>query len=664
MFIGDQRRIVFTGNESGDRVHGTGTIQRDNSGDIFNAMGFQTHAHAGHAAGFHLEHTRGLALTDHFKGSGIILRNLFQTEVRLFLLHRLDGIVQNSEVAQTQKVHFQQTQFFQRSHDVLADYRFIILRQRHIFVYRTLGNHHTGRMGGGVAGHTFQFTGRVDELFHTLIGFIQVRKRLAEPQRIIQRNVQRIGHLLGDDIHISIGHTQHTTHITDHTTGRHGTKGDDLRHMIIAVLAADIIHHLAAASIAEVHINIRHADTLRIQEALEIQAVFHGIHIRDVQAVGHDAARSAAAPGTHGDTAAFCIAHEVRHNEEIIGEAHLLDHVDLIVHLLAVFRCSFTVAGRIALCAQLAQVRCRVISFRQFEFRQMIFAKSKIQIAHIGNLRRIFHSVLIARKQSAHFLFGTKIEVLGFIAHTVFVIHRFTGLDAHEDIVSLRIFLAEIVGVIGTDKRNAGFLMQTQQAAVDFYLFPDAVILQFQIEVLRSEQFRQFQRIGFCVFILAVAQTLGNLAGQTGAQGDQALTVLTQQLHVDSGSDIEPLCPRHGHHIGEIAVAGLILAQQHQMTAFRVKLMLLVKSGTIPGRYIDLTADHRLDALSLAGTIKVDYAVHHAVVGDGTGGLPHLLYHLRKVLDTAGTVQQAELSMDMQVNKGHSASLLPLAVDS
>ena len=43
----------------------------------------------------------------------------------------------------------------------------------------------------------------------------------------------------------------------------------------VAVLSADVVHHLVPAGVAEVHVDIRHTHPLRVEEALEVQPVLH-----------------------------------------------------------------------------------------------------------------------------------------------------------------------------------------------------------------------------------------------------------------------------------------------------------------------------------------------------------------------------------------------------
>ena len=59
------------------------------------------------------------------------------------------------------------------------------------------------------------------------------------------------------------------------------------------------------------------------------------------------------------------------------------------------------------------------------------------------------------------------------------------------------------------------------------------------------------------------------------------------------------------------------------MVCLAVKRVHLVKARS--GRDIDLAADDGLHARRLRRLVKVDCAVHHAVVGDGDRVLPQLL---------------------------------------
>ena len=149
-------------------------------------------------------------------------------------------------------------------------------------------------------------------------------------------------------VYLGVRQVHHPPHIPHHAPGGHGAEGDDLGHMILAVLPADILNDLPPAGVAEVHVNIRHAHPLRVQEPLEIKPVFHRVDVRDVEAVANHGPRRAAPPRPHGDTRAPGVADKIGDDEEVVRKAHFLNHVLLILELFPV-GLIFTVASPVAL---------------------------------------------------------------------------------------------------------------------------------------------------------------------------------------------------------------------------------------------------------------------------------------------------------------------------
>ena len=503
-----------------------------------------------------------------------------------------------------------------------------------------------------MAGHALQRLGRINQLFDLRVRLIALRQRLAQAQSVVQRDVQGVGNLLRNGIHFCVGDVHHPSHVPDYAPGGHGAECDNLGHVVVAVLAAHIIHHFSPAGISEVHIDIGHADPLRVQEPLKIEVVLHGVDIGDVEAVGDHGTGGASTTGADGNAHALRVLHKIGHNEKIVCKAHFLNHVLLIFQLFPVFGV-LAVALPIALITELLQVRKAVIPRRKLKFRQMIGTKCEFQVASLRDFPCVLYSTLIVLKQRLHLLLRAEIKVLGLIAHPVLVVQRPSGLDAEQNIMGIRVCLMNIVGVIGADHGKPRLLVNPEQALVDDCLVPDAVILQLQIEVVRAEDVGQFQGVGLGVFVFPVPQHSGNLSGKAGREGNEAAAVLPQKVQVNPGLDIKALRPGHGYHIGEIAVSLLILTQQNHVAALRIKFMNLVKPGPPLGGHIDLTADDGLDALGQTGAIKINDAIHNAVVCDGTGGLPHLFDGFRQIPNPAGTVQKAVFSMDMQMHKRH-----------
>ena len=121
-------------------------------------------------------------------------------------------------------------------------------------------------MHGGMARQSLQPSAHVDQvmnLFVLLIKGLQLRVHLQCP---VYGNtlILLIGNHFCNPVHIGIGQIHHPPYVADHTLGRHCTEGDDLHHLIAAVFPAHIVNYLLPSLIAEVHVDIRHGNTLRV----------------------------------------------------------------------------------------------------------------------------------------------------------------------------------------------------------------------------------------------------------------------------------------------------------------------------------------------------------------------------------------------------------------
>ena len=87
--------------------------------------------------------------------------------------------------------------------------------------------------------------------------------------RLLKGNADFIGDKFGDAIHVRIIHAHGPAHITHRGLGLHGTKGNDLGHIIAPIFFSDIINDLAPPLVAKININIRHAFAPRIHKTLK-----------------------------------------------------------------------------------------------------------------------------------------------------------------------------------------------------------------------------------------------------------------------------------------------------------------------------------------------------------------------------------------------------------
>ena len=318
----------------------------------------------GNARTFKLEHTGGLALCQHGIRRIVIQRNIVQMKIRMLALHHLFRIRQHGEISQTQKVHLEQAQLFQRRHDKLRDHIAVICRERHIMIDRFIRDDNAGRVRGRMARHSLQTARRVDELMNGFIALIHLPQLLGRRERLINGNMQLGRNQFCHHIDVTIRNIERASDISNRVARRHRAERHNLCDMIRAILARHVINHFLPAFIAKIHVDIRHADAFRIQEAFKIQRILNRVKRGNIQTVGdHRACRRASA---RTDRNAMClgIVNKIPYNQEIIDKAHALNHIQLILQTLALFRVIWIIAAVKAFHAQLVQIFLRGVSLR------------------------------------------------------------------------------------------------------------------------------------------------------------------------------------------------------------------------------------------------------------------------------------------------------------
>ena len=58
-------------------------------------------------------------------------------------------------------------------------------------------------------------------------------------------------------------------------------------YTLVAVLLRDPVEYVRTPVIVEVHVDIRHGDTVGVEEALEEEVIANGVDICDTEAVGY-----------------------------------------------------------------------------------------------------------------------------------------------------------------------------------------------------------------------------------------------------------------------------------------------------------------------------------------------------------------------------------------
>ena len=109
-----------------------------------------------------------------------------------------------------------------------------------------------------------------------------------------------------------------------------GRERHDLGDVVRAVAFGGVADHVAAVALVEVHVDVGHGATPRVQEPLEDQAVAQRVDVHDAQAVRDAAPGRGAAARADADAGLARVTDEVPDDEEVVREAHVGDDAELL----------------------------------------------------------------------------------------------------------------------------------------------------------------------------------------------------------------------------------------------------------------------------------------------------------------------------------------------
>ena len=245
---------------------------------------------------------------------------------------QLDRLAQDRQVRQPQEVELEQAERLDGVHLVLGHQPVRVgrLLEGHQLGQRLTADDDAGGVRGRVAGDALEMPGEVDDPLDGRVGIdlaLEVRRDL---ERLVELDSQLVRDRLGDPVDLAVGVAQDAADVADRRAGQHGAEGDDLGHVVLAVLAPDVGDHLLTSPVLEVDVDVRHRDPVGVEEPLERELVEDRVDRRDPQRVGHDrAGRRAPARGL--DPLLAGERDEVGHDQEVARVAHRQDHAELVV---------------------------------------------------------------------------------------------------------------------------------------------------------------------------------------------------------------------------------------------------------------------------------------------------------------------------------------------
>ena len=603
-------QTVLTGDVAGNLVHGAGTVQSHHGDDVFQAVGLHLADDVAHAGTFQLEHARRIALGQHGVGGGIVQRQ--RRQIHLCPRHRLDmghGGGHHRQGFQPQKVELDQSCGFHPLHIELSD-RHIgpgIAVQRHQAVQRPVADHHPGGVGRGMAVQAFQLHAGIQQVRDGLFPFLLRLKFRLRFQGFFQGGGlgRIVGHQLADAVHLGIGQAHHPAHIAQHGAGLQLSKGDDLGHMVVTVFALDIANGFFAAVLTKVDIEVGHGDAFGVQEPFEQQTPAQRVQIGNGQGPRHHRPGTGTAARPHRNVVGLGPLDEIGHDQEVAGKAHVLNHAQFefgaltirFGHLFTLFRAhiggeDMLVQAHLQPFAGLDHQGLGLGQILHLVRRQDGLALGHHEGAPLGDHQGVVAGFGQIGEQGPHILGGFEI-MLGRQAATVFLGQHHRLGDTQQRIMGIEHIAGGEERFIGGHQRQIHPVGQIDQGRFDAVLDHGAVALQLHIQTSGKGGVQPLQQI-LGRRVLAFVQQASDGAERAAGQQDQAIGMAGQIVQTDLG-DLARVGFQKGlgHQMQQVFIAGLVLAQQHQIIGIGQTSVLGVDAVFAPHR--QLHPDDRLN---------------------------------------------------------------------
>ena len=334
----------------------------------------------------------------------------------------------------------------------------------------------------------------------------------------------------------------------------------------------------------------------------------------------------------------------------IVDIAHAADDRELIVEtLLILLGDVFAVAAVHPLLRHIFKILKVILISGHFKMRELCFAELKLDIAPLGYLGGSLDGVGIVRKEREHLLLAFQIELLRLELHARILAKGMVRLDADEHLLHLGILFGDIVDIVRSDERNPRLPRQLGEHRDYTPLLGQAVILNLEEEVVFAHYGAIPESFFLRALVVAAEQSARNFSREARRKCNKPLVIFFEELTVYSRFCIKARDESLRHKLYQILISCFIFAEQYQMIALGIEGMDFVKAGA--RRHIHLAADYRLYPALFRRAVKVDDAVHNAVVGHGNARLTEALHFVHKLLDAARAVKQAVFGMKMKVCK-------------
>ena len=474
----------------------------------------------------------------------------------------------------------------------------------------------------------------------------------------------------------------HLRRVLDRLLRLHGAERDHLGNLVLTPALGGVGDHLAAAAVVKVNINIGRGRTLRVEESLEEQAVFHRVDVGDGQRVGHKCTSRRATARPDADAHLTRVLNQLRDDEEVGRVALHVDDVDLVFRALEVLLWDLAaVETRLEPALNLlAQPARRRLAFRHVRdwhaIVRVVLPKLAVIADALGNPQRVVAAVRHGGVPNlAHLLRGLDVVARAVELEAIRVHHRLTGLHAQHRLVRGRLGFQDVVAVVGHQRGQVQCFADAQQVVADTALDVEPVVHKLKEEVVPPVNVLPHRGSLQGLVVLAQAQARLHVARRAASGGDNAVRVLGDELCVHAGPLAQlSLVGGEGRQLEQVVQSRGIFRQhglvevgtgRGDVVALLVRgapqLALLVK--TRRRGHVGFDADDRLYASVDHAPVESVGAEHVAVVRHAHSRHALADHFIGQQVHLGHAVQHGKLGVVVEVDEGgvfgHAGHLNP-----
>ena len=426
----------------------------------------------------------------------------------------------------------------------------------------------------------------------------------------------------------------------------------DLRDALRAVFVRDVFDDFVAPLHAEIDVEVGHGNALRIQEAFEEEVVGERVKVGDFQRVGDERARAGTASGADRDVVVFRPLDEVGDDEEVAGEAHLVDNAQLDVEP-RVIRRAF--GGTFAFVREeLRETQLQPV-FRalheeilnryalwQRKIGQVVFAERQLQIAAGGDRMRVGENLRRVVKALRHHRIAGEVVFLREIARPLVIGELPAIADTNAHLMHVVIIRRGETGEIGGNRRQPQFASGVAAPGEIFRL-------------ARLPQARQLQ-------IIATGKNPLPKRGTFFRTLRIAAAEKTRQIAVNAaGKRQQPLALCRGKalnmHRHALMVLVVLIGEADQLAQMNEAFEILREQNQLVVRavavaYGEVATENRLDARRPRLLVELERAVKIVAVGERNRFRALAFGKIDDFANAQDTVAQGKFAVDVQMGQG------------